>query len=145
MRLTSYSDYALRLLMFAAAKEQSFLTIAEVSTAYRISKNHLMKIVHDLSLAGFLETVRGRNGGLRLAKLPGDIRIGQILRVTESASPLVECFDSASNTCVVTRACKLKFALKQAQNDFFSRLDQFTLADLVSEPRSFLKLLKSES
>jgi Rrf2 family nitric oxide-sensitive transcriptional repressor len=144
MRLTSYSDYALRLLMYAAVRHDSSVTITEVSKAYGISKNHLMKVAHALALAGFLETTRGRHGGLRLAKLAKDINIGQVVRFTEADSALVECFDSATNTCVITRVCMLKHVLRQALEDFFTRLDQFTLADLVVEQRGLQVLLAAK-
>ena len=143
MRLTRYSDYALRLLMYVAIQDGRFTTIAEVSKAYGISKNHLMKIVQQLALAGILETVRGRNGGLRLAQPARTIVIGAVIQTTEAGSNLVECFEPATNRCVVTRACRLKHMLQQAQDDFFSRLDQFTLADLVTEPRPLLRLLQT--
>ncbi len=91
MRLTRYSDYSLRLLMYVAVKPNELVAIADVSKAYKISKNHLMKIAHQLALAGFIETVRGRHGGLRLAKPAGEINIGQVVRLTEADSILVEC------------------------------------------------------
>jgi Rrf2 family nitric oxide-sensitive transcriptional repressor len=145
MRLTNYSDYALRLLIYAAVRHGSSVTITEVSKAYGISKNHLMKVAHALALAGFLETTRGRNGGLRLAKLAKDINIGQVVRFTEADSALVECFDPATNTCVIMRACRLKHVLRQALEDFFTRLDQFTLADLVVDQRSLQLLLAAKA
>jgi Rrf2 family nitric oxide-sensitive transcriptional repressor len=131
MRLTTYSDYALRLLMYAAVRSDSQVTIGEVSRTYGISKNHLMKIVHHLSTAGLLETTRGRNGGLRLAKPAQEIRIGQVVRLTEQGGVLVECFDAATNACAITRSCRLKHMLHHALEDFFTRLDRYSLADLV--------------
>ncbi len=141
MRLTSYSDYALRLLIYVAVRPSEIVTIGDVSSSYRISKNHLMKIAHALALAGYLETVRGRNGGLRLAKPAQDISVGEVVRLTEAGSVLVECCDPATNTCVITRACKLKHVLVEALEAFYNRLDQVTLADLVVQPKSLLSLL----
>lgn len=140
MRLTLYSDYSLRLLMYLAIKPTELISIAEISKAYGISKNHLMKITHQLALAGYIETVRGRNGGLRLAKLATDINIGAIVRLTEADSVLVECFHMATNTCVITSGCKLNHVLRQALDDFYQRLDRYSLAELVVEPNSLLNL-----
>ncbi|MEO6609292.1 MAG: Rrf2 family transcriptional regulator [Aestuariivirga sp.] len=140
MRLTNYSDYALRMLIYVAVHPDKLITIGEVSKAYSISKNHLMKIANELSVAGILETVRGRNGGLRLAKPPSEIRIGTVVRMTETGSALVECFDPATNHCVITRACRLKHLLAQALEAFYLRLDEETLADLVHRPRNLLAL-----
>ncbi len=140
MRLTRYSDYSLRLLMYVAVKPNELVAIADVSKAYDISKNHLMKIAHQLALAGFIETVRGRNGGLCLAKPASEINIGQVVRLTEADSVLVECCDSTTNTCIITRACRLKHILLRALEDFYKRLDQFTLADLLADQESLLAL-----
>ncbi len=145
MRLTLYSDYSLRLLMYVALKPDELVPIADVSRAYGISKNHLMKITHQLALAGFLETVRGRNGGLRLAKPARDINVGTVVRLTEADSVLVECCDPATNTCVITRACQLKHLLLEALEVFYKRLDQSTLADLVASPQSLLALFPKSS
>ncbi len=140
MRLTRYSDYSLRLLMYVAVKPNELVAIADVSKAYDISKNHLMKIAHQLALAGFIETVRGRHGGLRLAKPAGEINIGLVVRLTEADSILVECCDPTTNTCVIMRACRLKHILLRALEDFYKRLDQFTLADLLADQESLLAL-----
>ena len=136
MRIATYSDFALRLLMYAAVKHPAYVTITEVSKAYGISKNHLMKITHELALAGYLDTLRVRNGGLRLARPAREINIGQVVRLTEKGSALVECFDPVTNQCVITRACKLKHVLNDALEAFFKTLEQTTLADLIVDPRS---------
>jgi Rrf2 family nitric oxide-sensitive transcriptional repressor len=146
MRIATYSDFALRLLMYAAVKHPAYVTITEVSKAYGISKNHLMKVTHELALAGYLDTLRGRNGGLRLAKSAKDINVGHVMRLTERGSALVECFDPATNRCVITPACRLRHVLNDALEAFFKTLEQTTLADLVVDPRSlsglFLTRLK---
>lgn len=140
MRIAAYSDFALRLLMYAAIKHPAYVTITEVSEAYGISKNHLMKVTHELALAGYLDTLRGRNGGLRLAKPAKEINVGRVVRLTETGSALVECFDPATNRCVITPACKLKHVLHGALEAFFAKLEQTTLADLIADPRSLSAL-----
>src|SRR5665213_684612 len=131
MRLTFYTDYSLRLLMYSALKGNDLVTIKEVSDVYGISKNHLMKVAFKLGRAGFLETVRGRNGGLRLARKPEQIGLGEVVRVTEEDFTIVECFDSATNSCAITRPCRLRGILRKALDAYFAVLDEFTLADLT--------------
>ena len=131
MRLTSYSDYSLRLLMYAALKADRLVTIQEVADAYGISKNHLMKVAFQLGRHGILETVRGRNGGLRLARKPEQIRLGEVIRVTEEDFTMVECFDPATNSCAITRPFRLRGVLRKALDAYFAVLDEFTLADLT--------------
>lgn len=129
------------MLIYVAVHPDQFVTISEIAKSYGISKNHLMKIANELAVAGVLEAVRGRNGGLRLARPAEDISIGAVLRMTESRSDLVECFDPATNTCVITRACRLKHLLAQALEAFYLHLDAATLADLARQPKSILSLL----
>lgn len=133
MRLSLYSDYALRLLMRLALEEGRLVTILEVSEAYRISANHLMKIAHQLGREGYIETVRGRNGGLRLARAPEEINVGELVRRTEEGFDLVECFDRKTNRCVITDVCRLRGLLDEALEAFLGVLDGHTLADLVSD------------
>jgi Rrf2 family transcriptional regulator, nitric oxide-sensitive transcriptional repressor len=132
LRLSNYSDYALRLLIYAATKSDGLVTIAEISKAYGISKNHLMKIAHELARAGYIKTVRGRNGGLCLARPAEEIRVGDVVRLTETGSVLVECCDPPTNRCIITKACRLKHVLLGALEKFYQHLDQTTLADLTS-------------
>ena len=141
MRLTTYSDYALRVLIYAAVRPRSFVTIREISEAYGISRNHLMKIANALSQAGYLQTVRGRSGGLRLAKPAHQINIGKVVRMTEAGSVLVECADPKTNRCVITRACKLRHVLHDALEAFYLKLEGTSLADLVDEPQILRTLL----
>jgi Rrf2 family nitric oxide-sensitive transcriptional repressor len=145
MRLTSHSDYALRLLIYCALRPTELVTIAEVAQAYDISRNHLMKIAHKLALAGFLQSARGRNGGLRLASPADKINIGKVVRVMEQDSLLVECFDRATNTCVIAPACELKHVLARALEDFYACLDRSTLADIARPPKPLLALLEEAS
>lgn len=134
MQLTRHSDYALRLLMRLALEPDGLVTIQEVSAAYGISRNHLMKIALGLGRHGFIETLRGRGGGLRLARPPAEIGVGAVLRTTEDSFALVECFDGAHNRCVITGACRLRGALREALQAFLAVLDGYTLADLVAQP-----------
>jgi Rrf2 family nitric oxide-sensitive transcriptional repressor len=140
MQLTRYTDYSLRVLMYLAVHKEELVTIEEIARAYGISKAHLMKIVHQLGLAGYVETVRGRGGGLRLAQPPERIRIGEVVRHTE-AMPLVECFDPKTSHCRIEPVCDLRGALKNALEAFLRTLDGYTLADLVVRPRKSLARL----
>lgn len=142
MRVTRYTDYSLRVLMYVALKGEELSTIAEVAEAYDISKNHLMKVVNQLASKGYLLATRGKNGGMRLNLPAEDINVGELVRDTEQDLELVECF-GAGNQCVITPACELKKVLAEALEAFFSSLDQYTLADLLprKHQKQMLKLL----
>lgn len=131
MRLSEYSDYTLRVLMHCAVHTDRLLTIAEIADALQVSKNHLMKVVNDLARQGLLETTRGRGGGIRLLKPPQAIRIGDVLRHTETDFRVVECFDAATDRCTLTPVCRLKGVLGQALKAWFEPLDAVTLADMA--------------
>jgi Rrf2 family nitric oxide-sensitive transcriptional repressor len=131
MRLTTYSDYSLRLLMQLAVRKDRLTTIQEVADTYGISRNHLMKVAFDLGRHGLVETVRGRNGGLRLARAPETIGLGEILRLTEDDFRIVECFAAGENSCVITRACRLRGILGEAMAAWLAVMDRYTLADLT--------------
>jgi Rrf2 family nitric oxide-sensitive transcriptional repressor len=135
MRLTQFTDYSLRTLLFLSANRDRLVTIQDIADLHKISKNHLMKVVYQLGQTGLVETVRGRNGGLRLAKEPADINIGQLVRTTETDFFMAECFDRANDTCPITNDCKLKHTLNAATRAFLAVLDQQTLADMLpSDP-----------
>jgi Rrf2 family nitric oxide-sensitive transcriptional repressor len=136
MRLTSFSDYSLRLLMYAAARPERLITIEETAAVYGISRTHLMKVANQLTRAGFLEAVRGRSGGLTLAKPPHKIKLGEVLRVTEPDFNLVECF-SPDNQCVISVRCRLNRALDNALAAFMREMDGYTLGDLLLKPKYF--------
>jgi Rrf2 family nitric oxide-sensitive transcriptional repressor len=142
VRLTVYTDFSLRVLMFLALKGDGLATIAEVAEAYGISKNHLMKVAHQLGVAGYVETVRGKGGGLRLARRPQDIVIGEVVRRTEPDMALVPCFAPDDTSCAILPSCALRGALSGARDAFLSALDGHTLADLV-RPRAPLRKLLS--
>ncbi len=134
MRLTLHTDYALRLLMLLAIEPDAPHTIEEVARRYGISRNHLMKITQTLVQAGFVGSVRGRNGGLRLGRPAEKINLGAVIRATEDSLALVECFDQERNTCIVAPACGLRGPLEEALAAFLAVLDRYSLADLVKSP-----------
>jgi len=142
VRLTVYTDFSLRVLMFLALRGDRLATIAEIAKAYGISKNHLMKVAHQLGLAGYVETVRGKGGGLRLARQPQDIVIGEVVRRTEPDMTLVPCFAPDDASCAIFPSCALRGALSEARDAFLAALDKHTLADLV-RPRAPLQKLLS--
>ena len=136
MRLKSYTDYALRVLMHLAAKPDRLASIGEMARTYRISHNHLMKVVHDLRKQGFLEAVRGRSGGVRLGRPATEISVGDVVRHTEGSFDLVDC-----GSCVIAPACALTAALHEARRAFMAVLDGYSLADLVEERKTGLREL----
>jgi len=141
VRLTVYTDFSLRVLMFLALKGDRLATIAEIATAYGISKNHLMKVVYQLGLAGYVETVRGKGGGMRLARPPQEIVLGEVVRRTEPDLALVPCFAPDDASCAIFSSCALRSALSKARDAFLSALDEHTLADLVRTRAPLRKLL----
>lgn len=148
MRLTVYSDYSLRLLMYLALRPERLSTIKEIAEAYGISSNHLMKVVHQLGLAGYVETTRGRKGGMRLGRPAAEIGLGEVIRYTEPDMDIVPCLEPENKTCPLRRACRLKGALDRARLAFLGVLDDYTLADLTSTPgpmRSILGLSSGQA
>lgn len=133
MRLTTFTDYTLRTLMHLGLNRDRVVTIQDIADLHGISKNHLMKVVHQLGLSGMVETTRGRNGGLKLKKEPSDINIGQVIRDTETDFFMAECFDRESNACVYAPSCVLKSALGLATSAYLEVLDGFTLDDLLKK------------
>ena len=138
MRLTRYTDYALRVLIYLGARPDALCSIAEISRAYDISQNHLMKVVNDLVNAGYLASARGRFGGIKLAKLPEEINVGAVIRHTEDGFDLVDCGD-----CVIAPACGLTGALRQALAAFLAVLDGYTLDDLNAKPADLALLFSA--
>lgn len=142
MRLTNYTDYSLRVLIYLASKpgvDKS--TITEITNAYQISRNHLTKVIHQLGQIGLIETTRGRGGGITLAKAPREIKIGDVVRETEEDFRLVECF-GPDNKCVITPVCGLRHMLHEALQAYLGVLDKYTLADIVRDPELYRSLLK---
>lgn len=133
MQLTLHTDYALRVLIFLTQKREDLATISEIADFYQISRNHLVKVVHHLAGAGFIQTTRGKHGGMKLAREPELIAIGDVVRRMEPNFDIVECFNATNPSCVVSPACALKSALYQAGNEFLGVLDRFTLADAIEQ------------
>jgi len=141
MRLTTFSDYTLRVLIYLGTNPDRIATIGEVAAAYGISENHLMKVVHSLSLRGYIETVRGKGGGMRLKLAPEAINVGEVIRGSEDDPRLVECFDKNTSDCRIEPACLLKGILGRALEAFFAVLDRYTLLDLMAPRPKLVKLL----
>ncbi|MCF8179092.1 MAG: Rrf2 family transcriptional regulator [Sulfuritalea sp.] len=141
MKLTTFSDYTLRVLMFLALNRDRLATIPEIAAAYEISENHLMKVVHQLARAGVIESVRGKGGGVRLARAPEEIRLGDVVRCSEGNAPIVECLADDVSACCIAPACRLSAILVSAFEAMYASLDEYTVADLVRSPRSLNALL----
>jgi Rrf2 family nitric oxide-sensitive transcriptional repressor len=141
MRLTSYTDYSLRVLMYVGLRGDKPSTIADIAASYGISQNHLTKVVHGLAKLGYLRTERGRGGGLRLARPPEAISIGAVVRELETGAPLVECFDAGEDACPITGACVLRRALGEAHTAFMQALDAYRLSDLLRPATRLARLL----
>jgi len=145
MRLTAYTDYSLRVLIYLALQEHRLATIGEISAAYGISANHLMKIIHNLGKLGYIDTVRGRAGGMKLAGMPQEVNLGQLVRQVEPDFAIVDCFDpNRRRECVIAPACRLQLILDKAVRAFLDVLDNYTLADLLRNPTRLKHLLNIE-
>lgn len=143
MRLTAYTDFSLRVLIRLALRPAELATIAEIAAVYGISEHHLTKVVHKLGVAGYVETVRGRGGGLKLAKPPAQIGVGDVVRRMEPDLRIVACLRD-DEACRIESACVLSSALGRALAAFLAELDRYTLADLVASPRRLGRLLGLE-
>ena len=135
MQLTSFTDYSLRVLVYAAVQGDRRCQTAEVASMFGISRHHVVKVVNELAHLGYLDTVRGRDGGFTLAQRPDQVCLGDVVRRTEGSIAIVECFDPKTNSCPLLPACGLKDALGEAFAAFLAVLDRRTLADLMAEPR----------
>jgi Rrf2 family nitric oxide-sensitive transcriptional repressor len=140
MRLTLNTDYSLRVLIHVGICGDKLTTINDIAQSFGISKPHLMKVVNDLSQKGYLETVRGRNGGIRLMQEPRHINIGQVVRETEKQLDVIGCLEQ-KGYCPIERACLLRCALRDATQAFLAVLDAYTLADLIKPQRVLSSLL----
>lgn len=141
MRLTDYTDYSLRTLIYVAVHPDELVTIQRIADAFDIPKNHLIKIVQQLGQDGFLHTVRGRAGGITLGRPAAEINIGEVVRATEPDFSLVECFHAEDNHCVITRVCGLRGVLGEALRAYFQVLDAYTLEDLIGKPAALSRVL----
>ena len=136
MRLTRYSDYAMRVLLHLGAEPGRMASIASIAQAYGISRNHLMKVVHDLGKAGFVDSVRGRSGGIRLARPPEAINLGDVIRHTEEGFDLVYC-----SQCIIAPACGLTAVVNEALVAFLDVFDRYSLADILGRKAELLAIL----
>lgn len=141
MRLTTFTDYCLRVLMYVGAKGDDLVTIDEICASYGISRGHVMKAVFRLGQLGYLETVRGKGGGMRLARAPEKISLGAVVRDTEEDLYLVGCFEPKVDACRIQSVCILRGALNTALKAFLDVLDGYTLADLLSPQKKLAQLL----
>lgn len=143
MRLTLYTDYSLRVLIYLGLKGNDQLsTIQEIADRYNISKNHLMKVTYDLGQLGLIETIRGRGGGIRLKVAPKDINIGKLVRHTEEDFHIVDCFNRENPLCIISPSCQLKHVLYEALQAFLNVLDRYTLADFLHSKEELSNLLQ---
>jgi Rrf2 family nitric oxide-sensitive transcriptional repressor len=144
MRLTSFTDYSLRVLIYLGTRQADarLATIGDISAAYGISANHLRKVVHHLALEGYIETTRGKGGGMRLARAPERINVGTVVRGTEEDFALVECFEDAEGLCPIAPVCVLAPALERALGAFLRELDSLTLADLLRPKAGLVRIFR---
>ena len=145
MQLTVHTDYALRVLIYLSIQPQKIVTIDEITEFYEISRNHLVKVVHNLSSKGFINTIRGKHGGMQLSRPPNQISIGEVVRKIEANFDIVECFNPDSKKCRVLPICNLKSVLQKANENFLSYLDQYSLADAVQPNNNLVKLVSKLS
>jgi Rrf2 family transcriptional regulator, nitric oxide-sensitive transcriptional repressor len=141
MRLTLHTDYALRVLMYVGVKRDGVSTIPEIVERFDISKGHVMKVVHHLAQKGYLETIRGKRGGMRLARKPEQINVGAVVRDMEEELGVLGCLQGRKGYCRIEECCLLRSALRDATNAFLATLDRYTLQDLV-KPRLLASLLE---
>lgn len=145
MQLTLFTDYALRSLMFLAAHPDKISSVKEIAEHYGISRNHLVKVVHKLAQLDYIESSKGKGGGIRLARDAKNIRLGDLVKQLEPMK-IVECFDNKTNTCRMTNSCQLKHYLHEAGQSFIATINKYTLADTVKdrtffEPQTRIKIL----
>ncbi|MBL0372249.1 Rrf2 family transcriptional regulator [Rhizobium sp. KVB221] len=140
MQLTTFTDYGLRMLMYLAAQPEQQCSVREVADHYGISRNHLVKVAHRLSQLGFIDSTKGRGGGIRLSGEPASMRLGDIVLKLEPNMHIVECFDKSTNCCAITAICKAKDFFRQANQAFIDVLNKYTLSDTIVSGKSFLEI-----
>lgn len=145
MRLTTFTDYTFRVLIYMGLHPDELITVAELAKRYDISRNHLTKVIHYLGQGGYIETLRGKGGGVRLAVRPSEINLGKLARDTEKSSMLVECFTPSDSQCKITPACSLANILLEAQEGFYKVLDKYYVEDIIKNPTALTDLLSSHT
>ncbi len=141
VQLTYHTDYALRVLVYLGLKNGSLATISEISGHFGVSRNHLVKVVGSLSHLGHVETVRGKSGGVRLSRDPAEIRIGELVRCTESHFNIMSCFAEGEENCAIAQVCKLKGMLRRATQSFLDVLDEYTLAHILRNRDELVEII----
>ncbi|MFG6488324.1 RrF2 family transcriptional regulator [Roseateles sp. BYS78W] len=141
MKLTAFTDYSLRVLIYLATEPDRRATIAEISAAFDIKANHLTKVVHHLGKCGWVVTVRGKGGGLTLARPADQIGVGRVVRDAEGVDQPAECFSDEQNHCAIVRSCRLKGVLAEAVDAFYAVLDRYTLADITRNREMLAQVL----
>lgn len=141
MQLTQYTDYSFRVLIYLAEKTEGLTTVSEIAKFHGVSRNHLVKVIHNLATKGFISTTRGRNGGMTLSRPASTINLGDVARKTEPNFNIAECFNTEHNRCVITPICDLKAIFSEAQAAFLHVLDQYTLADTISRGKQDTKVI----
>jgi Rrf2 family nitric oxide-sensitive transcriptional repressor len=141
MKLTTFTDYSLRVMIYLAVQPQQRATIAQIATAFDVSENHLVKVVHFLGKQGWLHNVRGKGGGLELARAPEDVIVGDVVRCTEGIGLVADCYAEHGGDCCIAPQCRLKDVLEEAMVAFYAVLDRYTLADLVANGQGLAKVL----
>lgn len=145
LEISLYSDYSFRVLMYLALHGQKLVQIKTISEAYRVSENHLVKVVQHLVRLGYVASVRGRSGGIRLAKAPEEIGLGEVFRRTEPSLKLLACFDTEHSLCPIMNVCELNGVFQQALKCFLDELDRQTLADIVGRRLQMISTLNIQS
>jgi Rrf2 family nitric oxide-sensitive transcriptional repressor len=141
MQLTLFSDYSLRLLMYLGLKPGEVVPVVEVSDAFGVSRHYMLKVMNELVQLGYIETARGRNGGVQLRKRPSDIRLGKLMRQTEPSGGVLECLEDREADCPIVPVCRLRKVLAEAEAEFYKVIDHYTLADLLAQPAGLARLL----
>ncbi len=145
MRMTQHTDYALRMLIYLSSRQGQACTVSDVADTYHLSRNHLLKVALRLRRMGFIETTRGRSGGIRLARNPSEINLGALVRGTEEDFSLVECMQGSGGSCIISPICRLKGIFGEALEAYLSVLDRYTLADATRNHMGLKVLLGLEA
>lgn len=140
MRLTMFTDYSLRTLMYLSLNKDRVCTAREIAEKYNISLNHIVKVVHKLSQAGYISSMKGKGGGIRLNIASDKINLWQVIKILEPDFNVVECFDKQHNSCKIVAACDLKIILEEATRAFCDTLAKYSLNDVISKPGAFNEL-----